>query len=336
MTEPPPASVMVYVGLDRIGDGLLKLPFVRGLRHAFPAATITWVAGKETSVYASVLAPVVSGLLDEVIENAAIGLHPTEFLHRPLAGRRFDLVIDTQRIVWTSLSLWRVPHRAFISPAARFLLSVRRPPRGYRPPRSMQRQLLDLLELASAKTYPTPATLELDLAPALFADAERLLPRGPAYVGIAPGSGGLPKCWPLENFVAVAKAQAAARRVPVFILGPKEVDWMADLRAAVPEARFPLQDAGVEAAHQFSPLFTIALSKQLAAALSNDSGAGHMLAVGGTPLVALYGTTVAEKFMPMTRRLAILRAADFGGREMAVIPVKPVLDAIGAALKMKL
>ena len=336
MAEKAPSTVLVYVGLDRVGDGLLKLPFVRGLRHAFPAATITWVAGKETSVYASVLAPVVDGLLDEVIENAAIGLHPAEFLRRPLAGRRFDLVIDTQRIAWASLSVWRIPHRTFISPAARFLLSARRPPRGYRMPRSMQRQLLDLLELASARTYPTPATLDLDLAPALFADAERLLPTGPVYVGIAPGSGGLPKCWPLENFVAVAKAQAVKGRVPVFILGPKEVDWMADLRAAIPEALFPLQAAGVEAAHQFSPLFTIALTKQLAAALSNDSGAGHMLAVGGAPLVALYGTTVAEKFIPMTRRLAILRAADFGGREMAAIPVQPVIEAVEAALKREL
>ena len=332
MAESAPSTVLVYVGLDRVGDGLLKLPFVRGLRHAFPAARITWVAGKETSVYASVMAPLVAGLLDEVIENASIGLHPGELLRRPLAGRRFDLVIDTQRILWASLSLWRVPHRTFVSPTARFLLSARRPTPGYRTPRSMQRQLLDLLELASGKTYATPATLELDLAPALFADAERLLPPGPIYVGIAPGSGGLPKCWPLENFVAVAKAQAATGRVVVFILGPKEANWMTELSAAVPEARFPLQDAGVEAAHGFSPLFTIALAKQLAAALSNDSGAGHMLAVGGAPLVSLYGTTVAEKFMPMTRRLAILRATDFGGREMAAIPVEPVLEAVEAAL----
>jgi ADP-heptose:LPS heptosyltransferase len=332
MADAPPSTVLVYVGLDRVGDGLLKLPFVRGLRHAFAAARITWVAGKETSVYASVMAPLVAGLLDEVIENAAIGLHPGEFLRRPLAGRRFDLVIDTQRILWASLSVWRIPHRTFISPAARFLLSSRRPPRGYRTPRSMQRQLLDLLELASGETYPTPATLELDLAPELFADAERLLPVGPVYVGIAPGSGGLPKCWPVENFVAVAKAQAAKGRVPVFILGPKEADWMANLRAAVPEALFPLQDAGVEAAHGFSPLFTIALAKQLAAALSNDSGAGHMLAVGGVPLVILYGTTVPEKFMPMTDRLTVIRAADFGGSQMHDIPLDAVVRAVDAAI----
>lgn len=41
-----PASVLVYVGIDAVGDGLIKLPFVRSLRAAFPAARITWLAGK--------------------------------------------------------------------------------------------------------------------------------------------------------------------------------------------------------------------------------------------------------------------------------------------------
>ena len=40
-------NVLVHVGLDRIGDGPLKLPFVRGLRRAFPNAQLTWFAGKE-------------------------------------------------------------------------------------------------------------------------------------------------------------------------------------------------------------------------------------------------------------------------------------------------
>lgn len=334
--HPPIASVMVYVGLDRVGDGLLKLPFVRGLRQAFPDAKITWLAGKETSVYGSVMAPLVDGLLDEVIENAGIGFSPWEFLHRPLDGRAFDLVIDTQRIFWTSLSLWRVPHKRFISPAARGLLSDRRPPKGYKRPKSMQRQLLDLLELASGQTFETPTKLDLALPDAMRAEAAALLPEGKTYVGIAPGSGGRPKCWPLDRFIAVAKAQSAQGHTPVFLIGPQETEWLDDLRAAVPDALFPLQTNDAGHRHGFSPLFTIALAERFTAGLSNDSGVGHMMAIGGQPLVSLFGPTVPEKFMPMNDKLTILRAADFagdaGGREMSLIPQSAVLDAVQASV----
>ena len=329
----PPASVLVYVGLDRVGDSLLKLPFVRGLRHAFPAARLTWVAGKETSVYAGVMAPLVAGLLDEVIENAGIGRHPGELIGpRPLGGRGFDLVIDTQRIVWTTLSLTRVPHRVFLSPAAHFLFSSKRPPKGYRFPRSMQRQMLDLLELASDRSFPTPATLDIPLDEALRAEAARLLPDGPIYIGIAPGSGGRPKCWPLENFIALARRQAERGRVPVFVLGPQEIGWQAELKAAVPEALFPLQAGGPGPGHGFAPPFTIALAQRFAAAVANDSGVGHMFAIGGRPLVSLFGSTIPEKFMPMTAKLAVVRATDYGGQEMRLIPLERVADEVEKAL----
>ena len=332
MGQAPPTSVMVYVGLDRVGDGLLKLPFARGLREAFGDARITWAAGKETSVYAGVMAPLVAGLLDEVIVHAGIGLHPSELLGRPLDGRRFDLVIDTQRILWASLSLWRVPHKTFISPAARFLLSSKKPQPGYRFPKSMQRQLLDLLEIAAGRPFPSPARLDLDLDAGLHADAARLLPDGPVYVGMAPGSGGPPKCWPLENFIALAGAQVERGRAPVFLLGPQELEWTARLREAVPQALFPLQADGIEAAHGFSPLFTIALAKRLALAVSNDSGVNHMLAIAGAPMVSLYGVTTPDKFPPMGEDIAFLHAGDFGGREMKFIPVNAVIDAADAAL----
>ena len=326
------SSVLVYVGFDRVGDSLLKLPFVRGLRAAFPDARITWLAGQETSVYADVMADAVENLIDEIIENAGIGLSPWELLagipKGPLTGRRFDLVIDTQRNFWISLSLRRVPHGTFISPAARFLLSDRNPPRGYRFPKTMQRQMLDLLELASGREFLTPGSLDLPLSDRVRAEAARLLPDGPRYVGIAPGSGGPPKCWPLERFVDVARRQAARDRVPVFFLGPKELDWLGEIRAAVPDALFPLQDQGVNETFGFSPLLTVALSERLAGALSNDSGAGHMFAVGGAPLVILYGVTEPGKFMPMTDKLTSIHARDFGGREMHHIPTDVAIEAL--------
>ena len=82
MPDQSPNNVLVYVGFDRIGDGLLKLPFVRGLRMAFPEARITWLAGKEDSVYAGVLADLAEGQIDEVIEYAGIGVGPSELLRR--------------------------------------------------------------------------------------------------------------------------------------------------------------------------------------------------------------------------------------------------------------
>lgn len=330
--KDPPASVLVYVGLDRVGDGLLKLPFVRGLRQAFPNAHITWVAGKETSVYASVLKNMVDGLIDEVIEYAGIGLSPWEVLRRPLKGRRFDLIIDTQRIFWTSLALWRAPHTTFISPAGKFALSSRKPKPDYKRPKSMQRELLDLLEIASGQTFPTPATLDLPLIETFRADAARLLPDGPTYIGMAPGSGGRPKCWPLERFIRLGQAQAAKSRVPVYLIGPQETEWQAEIAAAVPSALFPLQAEGVEAKHHFAPMLTIALSERFSASVSNDSGVGHMIAIGAKPLVSLFGTTVAEKFMPMSDALTIIRAADFDGRQMVDIPYEAVSDALDGVL----
>lgn len=336
MPDQPPNSVLVYVGFDRIGDGLLKLPFVRGLRLAFPDARITWLAGKEDSVYAGVLADLAKGQIDEVIEHAGIGVKPGELLRRipksPLDGRRFDLIIDTQRTLWTSLSLWRVAHGTFISPAARFLLSSKKPVTGYRFPKTMQRQLLDLLELACGQDFPSPKTLNLDLDPALSDAATRLLPDGPVYIGFAPGSGGPPKCWPLESFISIAQLQAAKGRVPVFLLGPKEDGWLNQIKAGVPEALFPLRDDGVQAAHGFSPLLPIAISKRFEAAVSNDSGAGHMFAVGGRPVVILYGVTAPKKFQPMTDKLTIIRAQDFGGPEMHNIPIDAVEEALEKVL----
>ncbi|MBC8339854.1 MAG: glycosyltransferase family 9 protein [Rhodospirillales bacterium] len=331
MDAETPSSVLVYVGFDRIGDGLLKLPFVRGLRQAFPNARITWLAGRDTSVYAGILSDVADGLIDEIIECAGIGDSPGEVLRglpEPLKDRRFDLVIDTQRIFWTSLSLWRVPHRCFISPAARFLLSSRKPAKGYKFPKTMQRQLLDLLELASGREFPSPELLDLDIRPQLHDTAAHLLPDGPDYVGFAPGSGGPPKCWPLENFIRLAGRVAAQGRVPVFFLGPKEEGWLNEIKAAVPQALFPLQNEIAKGPAGPSPLLTIAMTKHLNAAVSNDSGTGHMFAVGGVPVVILYGVTRPSKFQPMTDRLSIIRAQDYGGSEMHHIPLEPVEKAL--------
>jgi ADP-heptose:LPS heptosyltransferase len=190
----------------------------------------------------------------------------------------------------------------------------------------MLRRMLDLIEVAGGRA----ARLDYDLrlGAEWHAAAAAALPEGPAYVGFAPGAGGVHKRWPLDRFIALARREAANDRVPVFLLGPDETDWMDELRAAVPELRLPLQEEAVPAGFRLSPLFTIAVAHRLQLAVANDSGTGHLIALAGPPMVSLFGPTPPAKFAPAASRLEVVRAQDFGGEAMAVIPVESVAAAL--------
>ncbi len=317
-----PDSILVYVGLDLVGDGLMKLPFARALRANWPGARIVWCAGKGPSVFAGSLRPIVAGLIDETLENAGFGSRLSDVLVRPLDGRAFDLVIDTQRRLSTTLAVRRVRHRRFVSGTASFLLSDGRPKEAAKP-RAMHGQLLQLIEAAGGD--PGIAIPRLQLPADAIAAAASLLPEGPVYVGLAPGAGNRAKSWPLERYVELARGLQGA--VPVFILGPDERDWIEACRA-VPGAILPLQDAASRGLSA-SPILTIALAQRLGASLANDSGGGHMLAAGDRPLVSLFGPTDPAKFAPAAQVLTVLRAQDFGGSAMEAIP----LEAVRAALQ---
>ncbi len=317
-----PESILVYVGLDRFGDGLMKLPFVRALRSTWPESRVTWLAGKGETVYAGRLSPLVFGLVDEVIQNGGIGLAASELLRRPLPDRRFDLIIDTQRRLVTSLVVKRIAHLRFVSGTAGWLLSDARPPRRGKPP-SMIRQMLDLIEAASGRAIK-PVRAQAMLSADIERQAAALLPEGPAYVGIAPGAGDRRKCWPLDRFVALGRRCES----PVVLLGPDETEWHAELSAALPNALFPFQATSLGA----DPALSLAIARRLRAAVANDAGTGHLLAAGDCPLVSLFGPTPAAKFAPFATRLTLIEAQSFGSDEMTAIPV----DAVAAAVERHL
>ncbi|MFQ5773372.1 MAG: glycosyltransferase family 9 protein [Kiloniellaceae bacterium] len=327
----PPATILVYVGLDLIGDGLIKLPFVGALREAFPGARITWLAGKGKTVYAGQLKPLVAGAIDEVIEDAGIGIRLAEAVRRPLPGREFDLIVDSQRRVATTLVLRRIRHRRFISACAGYLFSDVRPagvaPWSYRKPPAMIDQLLELVAVARGGAAVVPGDPGGVRLPApVVAEAERLLPDGTGYVAMAPGAGDRRKCWPLDRFMELGRRLAARDVVPVYVLGPDEGEWREALGTAVPGARFPLCES--ERAAAMDPLLTIAVATRCRACVANDSGGGHLFAASGTPLVSLFGPTSPAKFAPRGPRVSVLEAAAYGSREMAAIPVEAVEAAV--------
>lgn len=313
-------TVLVYSMGEVIGDGLIKLPFIAGLRAAFPDTRITWCAAKGETVYAGALKAVIEGYVDEILTVRPTGAGAFDILPwvQPFGGRRFDLVVDTQENLRRSAVARRATTGAFVSAAA--LARVKDWPEA------VADRLARLLALASnGQGAPKPIILA---NPDAFEAARTLLPEGPTYVGLAPGAGGQDKRWPLERYIALAHHVEKTGATPVFFFGPDEVEDAARTRREVPAARFPEHDRRDAYPHVKGPLLVIALASRLSAAVANDAGPGHMMAAGGAPLLSLQkDARKAVKFRPAAVRLEMLVAGDYGD-VMAALPSEAVEAAL--------
>jgi ADP-heptose:LPS heptosyltransferase len=315
-----PASILIYTDGEVIGDGIIRLPFAMALKKAFPHATLTWLASGY-SVFESSLNDLAAPIIDEIIIIPDRTIPWIDFLRRPaiLRHRKFDLIIDGQRKVKRSLWLARIQHRCFVSAAANgWLSSV---PLAARQDRFIDQ--LFFMARAATQTHLTPPPLIM-AEPWLKAAAE-VLPDGPSYVGFIVGAGHPDKCWPLNHFIALAQQQVAHGRVPVIFLGPLETAL-----AALIHTHVPLTETSPLCVARTHPCFTIALGARMAATVANDSGGGHLMAAGGSPMVSLFrSATVRKKFMPTTARVIALAPEDFAGTAMPAI----AYEAVNAALE---
>lgn len=316
-------SILIYVGTDLLGDGLLKMPFITALRAHYPTAKITWLAGQGPTVFSDILAPLIDGKIDEVIADAKIGVSFKEILSIPLKGRHFDLVIDTQKGFFTTFAIKRISHKYFLSPTLRFFYSDIK--YGEKLPKNLQKQFKVFLELATGQ-QPDDTPFSLDLDQTFYDMADQILENGPDYVGLAPGAGGHHKRWPLDKFISAGQTLIAKGKTPVYFLGPGETDMAPAIRKALPEARLPLQDYVGE--HGFNPAFTLALAKKMQVNVTNDAGVGHICSLSAKPQIMLFGPTTPKKFRPISGNIHIIQAQEFGGDDMALIEVDTVVDKI--------
>lgn len=314
-------TVLIYSMGEVIGDGLIKLPFIAGLRAAFPQARISWCAAKGETVYTTALKSVVAGYVDEVILDGANGAGALDSLpwSKPFGGRKFDLVIDTQE----NLRRSGVARRG----AAGRFVSAARHARDKDWPVAVTDRLARLLSLATDGQGATKP-LALNNPDALKA-AEALLPAGPTYVGLAPGAGGQDKRWPLDRYLDLARRIVAKGWTPVFLFGPDEAEDATVAAREIPQALQPERNRTDGFTTVKGPLLVIALAGRLAAGVANDAGPGHMLAAGGAPLLSLQqDRRKSVKFRPAAQRLEMLVAEDYGDG-MGALPV----DATWAALE---
>ena len=322
-------AVGVIVGRDLVGDALMKLPFLRALKNAYPKAEIHWITSQGATAFGGPLKEATKLLITQVHEQPqwlATKDNPSENVSAP----HFDLLIDTRNRWRETLYARRIPHNLFLANAARYLFSERRPPLLRPRPVHLCDRLLEMVELAAG--YPPIATGSLTVNEGLMQSAQKILPPGACYVGLAPGAGNVRKIWPRYKFEKVAALQVAKGRVPVFILGPQEMSAYDALAAALPTAKFPLQEYEAWESAQLTIGQTLAVARLLNVAVANDSGAGHMLAAVDCPLISLFGPTSPAKLAPRVSRSQIIRAAEFGSNEMKAITWEAVDLAIDKML----
>jgi ADP-heptose:LPS heptosyltransferase len=314
-------TIGVLSGQEVIGDALIKLPFLRALRQAWPNAQIHWVTTRDKTAYSGPMRDTVRPFIDEIHE-----VPDWLAIRHAQEAPSFDLLIDTRGRWKLALEArWRLKHGLFIAPAFRFALSQRRPPLFSKRPKRLVNRLLQLVELASGA--PPNVSSRLPISPEMWDKALKILPQGQVYIGLAPGAGNEIKKWPLPNFIALAQEIEAKGYKPVFLLGPQEQDIYEELRTAVAGALFPLQATGIWHAPPKVD-HTLAIADCLTLAVTNDSGTSHMLAAVDCPLISLFGPTSAGKLAPEVTHGCVIKAQDFGGSYMESIPKECVIKSI--------
>jgi ADP-heptose:LPS heptosyltransferase len=322
--------IAVLVDREGMGDVILKAPFLRALRRAFPDHAVWWIATHQTAM-ADELRPLFVADVTEVITHAALDGAPLPLLKRLRALGEFDLVFDS-RTKMSTVALARLglrPRGFYCCLPGQILCDGER--RLARPrPRHIAQRMLAMLACAIGRTPEPPTWLE---ASAEARDAAlRVLPDGRTYVGIAPGSRQPNKNWPIGRFRAVAQGLVAQGVTPVFLLGPKEAELAAELGAAQGAIMLTADSDPGPPGQALDQL--IARGQRLAALLANDNGVGHLLGASGVPVVSLFGPTDPRRWAPVAPANVILEARKFGReRDIAAIPADAVLAAVMTILE---
>ncbi|HET8644722.1 MAG TPA: lipopolysaccharide heptosyltransferase II [Vicinamibacteria bacterium] len=278
-----------------LGDAVLGLAAVRDVRRSDAQAHLSVLARPS-------VAPLYGALpeVDTVLESAGLRADA-----RALKEGGFDLGILLPNSFGSALALrmggvrqrwgWATDGRAAL------LTRAARVPRELRGRNQLYyyRAMLAAMGL----DVSAPPDTSLSLPPAWTERAAELLgASGEAWIALAPGAhfGGA-KRWLPERFAAVAARLAAGLDAGVALLGTASERPLAERIAALLDGRVADLCGRTTLAEMAGVL------AQARLLLSNDSGAMHVAAALGTPVVAVFGPTDWRETAPVGDRHRLVR-----------------------------
>ena len=293
-----------------IGDVVFTTPVIRAIRRAYPAARLVYLVESDA-------APVVvnNPHLDEVIvaprTRGAKRLFADVALARRLRRERFDVAIDMHGgprsawLTWASGARERIGYE--IRGRAWMYTRVVPRPRELRPRHSVLNQW-DLLEALPGwpRQVADPERDAVEMALDASAEArmrtrlDRAGAGADADVIVVHVSAGNPfRRWPESFFVDLVTqlaAQAPSRRI-VLSSGPSDRDAAARIAGAARERLGALRDRIVDLG-EFDLQELRALVGLSRLFVGGDTGPLHIAAATRTPVVGIYGPTLAARSAP--------------------------------------
>jgi len=288
VTEDAPRFLIVRLG--SLGDVVHAIPSVSALRSVHPSSGIDWIVDPR---YVDLL-KLVAGI------DRCIPFDPRESWSgllraiRDLRRTRYEAAIDLQGLLKSALLARAAGARRTIGfprahlrepLASAFYTETPDPGDG---PHVIHKGLA-LMRALGVSDGPVAFPLTVPKSSAAAVVTARLGPDG--YALINPGAAWPNKRWPPERFGALASAIRQRRRLRSLVLwGPGEESAAL---AVVNASR-----GAAELAPPTSITDLVAIAKGASLMVSGDTGPLHIGAAVGTPIVALFGPTSAERNGP--------------------------------------
>jgi heptosyltransferase II len=294
-----------------VGDAIMALPALQAVRAGFPEAVISILALPYVAdIYRG------QGVADELIEydrkREHAGIRGGAKLAAALKAKQFDQALLLQNAFDAAWIAWRarIPERIGYDRDARgFLLTKAiRVPRAGEIPAHEKFYYLELLKRAGwIDAIPEIAEISLKITDEQARQAEETLRSFGATAGavrIAVGAGasyGSAKCWPPERFAASLNDLVKERDAEVLLFGTAgEVGVSSAIQAG-------LKKPAIDLTGNTRIVELPALLSRCTAFLGNDSGAMHVAAAVGLPVVAVFGPTDPLGTAPVTPRCTIVQ-----------------------------
>jgi len=294
-----------------VGDAIMALPALRAARNRFHDAEISVLARPYVAdIYRD------QQICDHLINYDAQGIHAgisgRERLSAELRAQKFDVALLLQNAFDAAWLAWRakIPERIGYARDGRSMLLTRPVdvPKAGEIPAHEKFYYLELLRRAGwIETVPEDSFITMTVSEEKrHRAADFLVHSGarPHALRVAIGAGasyGSAKCWPPAQFAEVANRLQSQSDADVILIGTAAESAVSSAIAS--DMRHP----PIDLTGKTSIADLSALLSQCHLFIGNDSGAMHVAAAAGLPVVAVFGPTDPLGTAPVTPRCTVVQ-----------------------------